>query len=173
MKTKDERSKYLALILRHKPEIAKVKLMNDGWVDLNQLLRNTDFTFDELNDIVKTDNKGRYQISDDGKFIRAVQGHSANVEMNFKEFIPTEDLYHGTAKKYLDDILSDGIKKMSRQYVHLSTNIETAIKVGKRHGEAAVLAIDAKKMYEDGYNFFIAENGVILTDFVPTKYFRY
>ena len=173
MKTKNERSKYLALILRHKPEIAKVKLMDDGWVDLNQLLRNTDFTFDELDDIVKTDNKGRYQISDDEKFIRAVQGHSANVEMNFKEFIPTEDLYHGTAKKYLDNILSDGIKKMSRQYVHLSTNIETAIKVGKRHGEVVVLSINAKKMYEDGYKFFIAENGVILTSFVPTKYFNY
>ena len=173
MKTKNERSKYLALILRHKPEIAKVKLMDNGWVDLNQLLRHTDFTFDELDDIVKTDNKGRYQISADKKFIRAVQGHSTNVEMNFKEFIPTEDLYHGTAKKYLNNILSDGIKKMSRQYVHLSTNIETAIKVGKRHGEAAVLSIDAKKMYEDGYKFFIAENDVILIDFVPTKYIRH
>ena len=171
--TKSKRSKYLALILRHKPEEANVTLLDNGWCEIKQLIKNTDFTFDELEEIVKTDNKGRYQISDDKKFIRAVQGHSTNVEMNFKEFIPAEDLYHGTAKKYLNNILSDGIKKMSRQYVHLSRNIETAIKVGKRHGEVVVLSIDAKKMYEDGYKFFIAENGVILTDFVPTKYFNY
>lgn len=173
MKTKNERSKYLALILRHKPEIAKVKLMDDGWVDLNQLLKNTDFTFAELDDIVKTDNKGRYQISDDKKFIRAVQGHSTNVEMNFKEFIPTQELYHGTAERFFDSILRDGIKKMSRQFVHLSKDIETAKKVGERYGKVKIIAIDAVKMYNDGYKFFIAENGVILTNFVPTKYFIY
>lgn len=173
MKTKTVRSKYLALILRHKPELFNLELMPNGWIQVVQLLNNTDFTMDELEEIVTTDTKGRYQFSEEKQFIRAVQGHSVNVEMNFKEFIPTEDLYHGTAKKYLDNILSDGIKKMSRQYVHLSTNIETAIKVGKRHGEVVVLSINAKKMHEDGYKFFIAENGVILTDFVPTKYFNY
>lgn len=173
MKTKTVRSKYLALILRHKPELFNLELMPNGWIQVVQLLNNTDFTMDELEEIVTTDTKGRYQFSEEKQFIRAVQGHSVNVEMNFKEFIPTEDLYHGTAKKYLDNILSDGIKKMNRQYVHLSTNIETAIKVGKRHGEVVVLSINAKKMHEDGYKFFIAENGVILTDFVPTKYFNY
>lgn len=173
MKTKTVRSKYLALILRHKPELFNLELMPNGWIQVEQLLNNTDFTMTELEEIVTTDTKGRYQFSEEKQFIRAVQGHSVNVEMNFKEFIPTEDLYHGTAKKYLDNILSDGIKKMSRQYVHLSTNIETAIKVGKRHGEVVVLSINAKKMHEDGYKFFIAENGVILTDFVPTKYFNY
>lgn len=165
------RSKFLALILRHKPEKFNLKLLKDGWCNIEELMKNTDFTFDELEEIVKTDNKKRYQISDDKKFIRAVQGHSTNVKINFKEYIPKEQLYHGTAEKYLDSILRKGIKKMNRQFVHLSSNVESAIKVGERHGKVKVLAIDAKRMYKDGYKFFIAENGVILTDYVPTEYF--
>lgn len=170
---KSNRSKYLALILRHKPEEANVTLLDNGWCEIKQLINNTDFTFDELEEIVKTDNKGRYQISDDKKFIRAVQGHSTNVKINFKEYIPKKELYHGTAEKSFDSILQNGIKKMNRQFVHLSSNVETAKKVGERHGKVKILVIDAIRMYEDGYKFFIAENGVILTDYVPTKYLKY
>lgn len=168
---KNERSKYLALILRHKPELVNVELMKDGWVDLQKLIRNTDFTMNELEDIVKSDNKGRYQISDDKKYIRAVQGHSKKVDIEFKEFIPTKELYHGTSERFLESILKDGIKKMSRQYVHLSINKEIAKNVGIRHGKPAIITIDAVKMKNDGYKFFIADNEVILTDYVPTKYF--
>ena len=168
---KNERSKYLALILRHKPELVNVELMKDGWVDLQKLIRNTDFTMNELEDIVKSDNKGRYQFSIDKKYIRAVQGHSKKVDIEFKEFIPDKDLYHGTSERFLKSILKDGIKKMSRQYVHLSINKDIAINVGKRHGKPIVIEINAIEMRNDGYKFFIADNGVILTDYVPTKYF--
>lgn len=167
---KNERSKYLALILRHKPELVNVELMKDGWVDLQKLIKNTDFTMNELEDIVKSDNKGRYQFSDDKKYIRAVQGHSKKVDIEFKEFIPDKDLYHGTGERFVKSILKDGIKKMSRQYVHLSINKEIAKNVGIRHGKPAIITIDAVKMKNDGYKFFIADNGVILTDYVPTEY---
>ena len=168
---KNERSKYLALILRHKPELVNVELMEDGWVDLQKLIQNTDFTLNELENIVKTDKKGRYQISDDKKYIRAVQGHSKEVNINYKEFIPTKELYHGTSERFLESILKDGIKKMNRQYVHLSINKDIAMNVGKRHGKPIVIEINAIEMKNDGYKFFIADNGVILTDHVPTKYF--
>lgn len=168
---KNERSKYLALILRHKPELVNVELMKDGWVDLQKLIRNTDFTMNELEDIVKSDNKGRYQFSNDKKYIRAVQGHSKKVDIEFKEFIPTKELYHGTSERFLESILKDGIKKMNRQYVHLSINEDIAMNVGKRHGKPIVIEINAIEMRNDGYKFFIADNGVILTDYVPTKYF--
>ena len=170
---RNNRSKYLALILRHKPELVNLELMQNGWVQVVQLLNNTDFTIDELEEIVTTDTKLRYQFSEEKQFIRAVQGHSAKVKIEFKEFVPTKELYHGTAERFFDSILIDGIKKMSRQFVHLSKDIETAKKVGERHGKVKVIAIDAVKMYNDGYKFFIAENGVVLTDFVPTKYFIY
>ena len=169
---KNERSKFLALILRHKPEVANVELMKDGWVDLQKLIQNTDFTLTELEDIVKTDNKGRYQISNDKKYIRAVQGHSKNVNITFKEFIPQANLYHGTGERFLTNILKDGIKKMDRQYVHLSITEDIAVNVGKRHGNPKVLIIDAVQMYNDNYKFFIADNNVILTDYVPVKYFK-
>ena len=167
---KNERSKYLALILRHKPELVNVELMKDGWVDLQKLIRNTDFTMDELEDIVKSDNKGRYQFSNDKKYIRAVQGHSKKVDIEFKEFTPDKDLYHGTGGRFVKSILKDGIKKMSRQYVHLSINKEIAKNVGIRHGKPVIITIDAVKMKNDGYKFFIADNGVILTDYVPIEY---
>ena len=124
----------------------------------------------ELKEIVKIDNKGRYQFSDDKKYIRAVQGHSKKVDIEFKEFIPDKDLYHGTSERFIKSILKDGIKKMSRQYVHLSINKEIAKNVGIRHGNSIVLTIDAVKMKNDGYKFFIADNGVILTDYVPVEY---
>jgi putative RNA 2'-phosphotransferase len=166
-----ERSKYLALILRHKPEIVHLELMKDGWVQVTKLCNNTDFTLSELKEIVSTDKKGRYQFSEDKQFIRAVQGHSKQVNIEFKEFIPTKELYHGTADRFYSSILQEGIKKMSRQYVHLSSDIETAKLVGKRHGSVKIITIDAVKMFKDGYKFYIADNGVILTDIVPTQYF--
>jgi putative RNA 2'-phosphotransferase len=168
---KNERSKYLALILRHKPELVNLELMKDGWVQVTNLCNNTDFTMDELEEIVTTDTKGRYQFSEEKQFIRAVQGHSKKVDIEFKEFIPTKELYHGTADRFYSSILQEGIKKMSRQYVHLSSDIETAKLVGKRHGNVKIIIIDAIKMFKDGYKFYIADNGVILTDIVPIKYF--
>lgn len=167
------RSKYLALLLRHKPEEAKLVLEKDGWVSISELCRNTDFTLEELKEIVINDNKQRYSFNEDYSKIRANQGHSKPVDIEFKEYIPIGYLYHGTGKKSYNSILSSGIKKMSRQYVHLSQDINTAVYVGKRHGEPIVFKVDAMQMYKDGIKFYISENNVVLTDFVDTKYLIY
>jgi len=168
--SKNERSKFLALLLRHKPELANLKVNDEGWISVDELIKNTDFTLNELKNIVSTDNKKRYSFNNTFSYIRANQGHSINVKMNFKEFIPSDYLYHGTSKKYCQSICETGIKKMNRQYVHLSQDINTANMVGKRHGEPIIFKINAIQMYNDGIKFYISENNVILTEYIDKKY---
>ncbi len=169
--------KYLSLILRHKPEVIDIKLDEHGWADVEELLagmnRQGRFINRELLDeIVKTNNKKRYQYNDDLTKIRANQGHSINVDVNLQEKIPPNTLYHGTALRYLYEIKLFGIKKMNRLYVHLSKDKETAINVGKRHGKAIILEIDTKKMLNDGHKFYYSNNGVWLCDDINFKYVR-
>jgi putative RNA 2'-phosphotransferase len=177
MKDKIEISKFISLLLRHKPEVGNVTLDKNGWCNVNDLIiavnnryNCDDFSMENLEDIVSTDNKKRYSFNDDKTLIRANQGHSVNVDVNLKECEPPKVLYHGTAKKSVDGIEKYGIKPMSRLYVHLSKDIDTAIKVGSRHGKVVVYKIDIEKMIKDGYKFYISENDVWLTKIVPVEY---
>ena len=178
MKDLVKASKYIALLLRHKPEEGDLNLDKEGYcptVDLIRALKRKFnwFTLNDLYDIVNSDEKGRYSFNDNKTKIRANQGHSTNqVNITFKEVTPPDILYHGTATRFLNDIYREGLKPMSRQYVHLSKDIETATKVGSRHGNLYILEIDCKKMVEDGYKFYISENNVYLTKSVPRKYFK-
>jgi putative RNA 2'-phosphotransferase len=165
-------SKFLSLVLRHKPSAANLSLDEHGWADVETLLKQTSFTLfndstsfaiSDLERIVKEDSKGRYSFSEDKKKIRANQGHSINVDVQLKENSPPEVLYHGTANKFLTSIFTNGIKKMSRQYVHLSDNYETALKVGSRHGTPVVLSIRTKLINR---KFLLSENGVWLIDHI-------
>lgn len=184
-KQKQRFSKFLSLILRHKPEEVGLKLMENGWVDLDKLINainssdKSEYKVDIqlIEEIVAEDEKGRYSISPDGKMIRANQGHSIkDLVMNYKE-VPLDELpnilYHGTSKDNYDKIIESGtIKPMSRQLVHLSKDIETASKVGNRHGKLELLAIKTKRLAMDGHKIFISENGVYLVDEVPVRYFH-
>lgn len=170
-------SKFLSLILRHKPEEIGISLDENGWADVLELLSGINNTgrkinIDLLEEIVKTDNKGRYSFNEDKTKIRANQGHSIKVDVELKEIIPPDILYHGTAERFITNILDkkQGLKPMSRLYVHLSKDYNTAIKVGIRHGNPVVLKINAKQMKEDGYLFYLSENGVYMTKSVPYKY---
>ncbi|WP_053957478.1 RNA 2'-phosphotransferase [Inediibacterium massiliense] len=168
-------SKYISLILRHKPEIIGVKLDNHGWCDVDDLLFRMNkngkiINRSQLDEIVKMDDKDRYTYNDDGTKIRANQGHSIDVDIELEKEIPPQYLYHGTIQKYVLPILKEGIKKGQRQYVHLSTNIEIAKIVGKRRGIPVILKIEAGKMYLDGYQFYLSKNKVWLCDYVPNKY---
>lgn len=173
-------SKYLSYILRHKPEDIGLKLEEDGWVSVDKLIYNLwaygDFcvNLDVLKQIVNEDEKKRYSFKGDYDYIRANQGHSIqDLKMNFDEFIPTGDLYHGTANETVGKIFESGsIKPMSRQYVHLSKDAYTAKRVGSRHDSisSVILKVDAKKMHEDGYKFLESTNGVVLCKEVPTEY---
>lgn len=169
--------KYLSLILRHKPEVIGIELDKHGWANVDELIEGINktgrFINEEiLDEIVKTNNKRRYQYNDDHTKIRANQGHSINVNVDLQERIPPNPLYHGTALNYLDKIKQSGIKKMKRLHVHLSKDIETAKIVGKRHGQAVVLVIDTKAMVEDGFIFYYSNNGVWLCNDIDYKYIK-
>lgn len=124
----------------------------------------------DLERIVTEDNKTRYSFNDSKTKIRANQGHSIPVELSLKEAVPQNFLYHGTASKFVKGILNEGIKKRSRNHVHLSENISIAANVGSRHGDAVILKINTAEMVKDGFRFFLSKNNIWLTDFVPVKY---
>ena len=174
MKNSDlvKKSKFLSLILRHNPSAGNIILDNKGYAFVDAILRSLEIDKNELDEIVFTDNKKRYSYSDDGNKIRANQGHSININIDFDEKIPPKKLYHGTSNKNIDSILEKGILKMQRNYVHISSDYKTALEVGKRHGKPIVFEIRAFDMYNDGFKFFISENGVWLVNNVLPKYLR-
>lgn len=171
----DKLSVFISLILRHKPEEIEIQLDEHGWANVEELIAGINNTgrkidMDILEEIVRTDNKKRYSFNEDKTLIRANQGHSVPVDVELKECEPPQFLYHGTASRFINSIMQDGLKPMSRLYVHLSKDRETAIKVGKRHGEPVVLKIKSKEMHDDGYKFYLSENGVWLVKNVDIKY---
>lgn len=167
-------SKFLSLILRHKPEIIGITLDEHGWARVYQVLEgiNKTYTIDmeTLEEIVRTDNKQRYSFNEDKTLIRANQGHSVNVDVELNETTPPEILFHGTGKKFVDSIDRQGLIPKSRLYVHLSKDIETAVMVGQRHGLPVIYRIKSGEMAADGYKFYLSVNGVWLTKEVPLKY---
>lgn len=179
MNNKESISKFIALVLRHKPEAAGIVVDSQGWANTGNLvqaikkLKDPTFSVSDLAEIVYTDSKGRYSFSDDLRLIRANQGHSINVDVELEEVEPPTLLYHGTATKYIDGIEAEGIIPKSRLYVHLSETVSTATDVGNRHGKPVVYTIHAKKMFDHGYKFYKSVNGVWLTKTVPTDYFGY
>ena len=174
-------SKYISFVLRHEPENISLKIGKpkdyevidtEGYVLVSDLLEACNINLTELKEIVDSDNKGRYSFDETKLKIRANQGHSTKkVNLSLQEKTPPSKLYHGTSSRFLDNIRSEGLKPMGRQYVHLSEDLKTAESVGKRHGgELRILEIDTVKMLEDNFKFLISENGVWLTLRVPAKY---
>ena len=159
--------KELSFLLRHDTEY---KFDEHGYRTVKDLIDHHGFTKDGLEKIVATNDKQRYEYNEDHTKIRARQGHSIPINVDLKEATPPDVLYHGTAFRFLESIFDSGIKKMNRNYVQLSENIDTAISVGSRHGQPVVLVVDAKKMYENGVKFYLSNNNVWLTDYVDTDY---
>lgn len=167
-----ELGRFLSLVLHHNPLAAGIRLDPNGWADVNELLTGANrsgkrIDREALERIVRENNKRRYSFNEDHTKIRANQGHSIEVVVELRIQTPPRTLYHGTASRFLDSIRQQGITKRNRQHVHLSADIETAVKVGSRHGKAVVLFIDAAAMAKDGYTFYLSENGVWLCDAVP------
>ena len=123
-----------------------------------------------LDHVAETNDKKRFIISDDGAKIRANQGHSIAINLDLPPIPPPANLFHGTATRFIEAIFKDGLKKMNRQHVHLSADIETAQKVGARHGKPIILLLDTKTMAEAGFEFYLSKNDVWLTDNVPVEY---
>lgn len=169
-----ETSRYIALILRHKPETIDIKLDSHGWASVEDLIRGVSkthpLTMEKLEMIVEIDDKQRFAFNEDKTLIRANQGHSVSVDVELKEKIPPKVLYHGTAEKYVESIERSGLIPKSRLYVHLSETVETAIKVGTRHGKPVIYTVDTERMTADGFKFFLSVNDVWLTKRVPLEY---
>lgn len=170
-------SKYLSRILRHAPEDAGLTLEPGGWVPVTDLLTGAGragmtITRAELEEVVRTSDKQRFAFDETGAKIRANQGHSTEVDLQLEPAVPPAELFHGSATRFVDAILRDGLLKMARHHVHLSADTATALKVGGRHGKPVVLVIDAARMQVDGHLFFRSSNGVWLVDHVPPRYLR-
>ncbi|HEX8772700.1 MAG TPA: RNA 2'-phosphotransferase [Pyrinomonadaceae bacterium] len=168
-------SKFLSLVLRHKPELIGLTLDSAGWVSVSELLRacqahGQPLTLEELHKVISSNDKQRFSLSADERMIRANQGHSISVELGYSPAIPPDMLYHGTVEKFLPFILEEGLKKGYRHHVHLSPDMETARRVGQRRGKPIVLKVESGRMYKDGRQFFRSENGVWLTEHVPPHY---
>ncbi|HUN22515.1 MAG TPA: RNA 2'-phosphotransferase [Anaerolineales bacterium] len=168
-------SKFLSLILRHEPHKFGLALDPNGWASIADVLAvcqraGIPVTEAILQQVVTENNKQRFAIGADGQHIRANQGHSISIDLQLTPQSPPTQLYHGTARRFLESIRTQGLLSRSRQHVHLSADVETARTVGKRHEEPIVLTVNSKQMVVDGYVFFRSENGVWLADLVPPQY---
>lgn len=169
-------SKFVSLILRHKPEVIGITLDEHGWASVPELIAGVNRTHPldmaGLERIVAEDEKQRYSFNADKTLIRANQGHSIPVDVELEEKIPPDILYHGTGEKFTASIDAQGLIPKSRLYVHLSSDVETATKVGARHGRPVVYEVASGRMNRDGFAFFLSANGVWLTKSVPPDYLR-
>ena len=178
--SKEKTSIHLSYLLRHAPEAAELDMDRHGWVSVSQLISNVNasgkakLTTEMLQEIVATDNKGRYRFSADGKRIKACQGHSIPwVEPELEVRTPPEYLYHGTTTEALQDIMKSGaILKMSRHAVHMQADINKAWQSAERRKNKTpvVLKIAAGRMSQNHFVFSISENGVRFCERVPTEY---
>lgn len=168
-------SKFISLVLRHKPEEIGLTLDANGWAKVDELIKkanNHKFTFslEDLQRVVAENDKKRFSFSEDGKKIRANQGHSIEVDLALEAAVPPAVLYHGTATRFLGLIMHEGLKPMQRHAVHMTENKDTAVATGQRHGSPIVLVIDAARMSLDGIEFQRSANGVWLTPHVDPMY---
>ena len=172
-----ETSKFLSYVLRHNPGEIGLTLSSEGWADLSELIlaarkAGHDLDVELIRAVIDGSEKKRFSISEDGRLIRALQGHSTDaVDISHQPRTPPEFLYHGTATRFLDSILAEGLLPGQRHHTHLAGDIPTAFAVGQRYGKPVVLKVEALRMHQDGFVFFQAENGVWLTEKVPASYF--
>lgn len=170
-------SRYLSKHLRHAPSRIGIQLAPGGWVPVSELLdackkNNFPLQLAELKQVVAQNDKQRFSFDETGTLIRANQGHSVEVDLQLEPAVTPDILDRGTGRTAVESILSQGIRKMSRHHVHLSADIQTARKVGARHGIPAVLAVDAAAMQQDDHTFYCSDNRVWLVDFVPPNYLK-
>lgn len=174
-----EVSKFLALILRHRPDAGGLTLDPEGWAPVEDVLaavrrrHGASFGRAELEQLVHTNDKKRYAFDESGTRIRASQGHSVAVDLKLEPVPPPRLLYHGSVSRFLDSILGEGLRPGQRRHVHLSSDVETAAKVGsRRSGGLVILEIASGTLAAEGHAFYKSANGVWLTDAVPARYLR-
>lgn len=171
-------SKYLSLVLRHQPDAIGLTLDEAGWTEVGDLLKRMNAagrrcTREQLETVVRENDKQRFQFNEDKTRIRATQGHSVDVDLGYEEATPPNELVHGTPDRCVELIREGGLKKMQRHHVHLHCDKSLAANVGQRRGKPVVLTIDARGMFEAGHKFFVTPNDVWLTDHVPPEFIQF
>ena len=171
-------SKFLSLVLRHRPDKIGLILDDAGWAGVDELLaalnrHNFPLTWEELQTTIATNDKQRFAFNEDATRIRASQGHSVAVALDYQPAVPPAVLYHGTVARFLDSIRTQGLLPGNRHHVHLSADDTTARRVGARRGAPIVLQIDAARMHADGYVFYLSANGVWLAAHIPFAYLAF
>ena len=177
-KTVKRLSKFLSLVLRHDPDKIGIELDDAGWTNVADLLEamrqhGQKITRELLVHVVLTNDKQRFNFSDDGQRIRARQGHSVEVELGYEPASPPEFLLHGTPEKSIEAIRQTGLNKMSRHHVHLHADDSVATTVGARRGKPVLLRVRAQEMTREGHLFFVTANQVWLTDHVPPQFIEF
>ncbi|MEM1278619.1 MAG: RNA 2'-phosphotransferase [Cyanobacteria bacterium P01_H01_bin.152] len=170
-------SKFLSLILRHKPQVIGLQLDVNGWANVEELIdlvnqHGIAISYDLLDAMVKKNDKQRFTFNADCTKVRANQGHSLAVDLELVAKPPPSILFHGTATRFLSSIREKGLLPGSRQHVHLAAEEVDAIRVGQRHGHPVVLVIQAEAMCQAGHQFYRAKNGVWLAELVLPQYIQ-
>jgi putative RNA 2'-phosphotransferase len=171
-------SKTLSLALRHRPQDFGIELDPEGWTSLPDLLDSLqerpafrDVTLVDIEMILGKFDKKRFELDAKGERIRAYYGHSVAQKIERTSVAPPGTLYHGTSPEVLSQILSEGLKPMGRQDVHLSTSIETARITGARKNpHPVILLVNSKRAHESGVRFYRGNQDVWLSDPVPPSY---
>lgn len=166
-------SKLLSYWLRHAPEAGDFTLDESGWAMVDAVRKSLGREGVDpslLERTVAESDKQRFELSADGTRIRARQGHSITVDLEWPITRPPEHLYHGTVERFLNAIFAEGLRPMARHHVHLSPDLETATRVGARRGPAVILRIAAGEMARRGSVFRLSSNGVWLADAVPPRF---
>lgn len=168
-------SKFLSLVLRHRPGEIGLDVDGAGWAEVDELIeaaRANEVPLDRelLRELIRESEKTRFEFSPDGERIRATYGHSIDVDLGLESSNPPEVLYHGTAKRSVESILSEGLDSRGRQFVHLSPTVAAAREVGVRHGSPVVLHIQARELADTGQPFYRSTDQIWLTAGVPPDF---
>ena len=174
-KTQKKISKFMSLVLRHQPQVAGLTLDEAGWVEVDALLQGMKaqgrgISREQLDAVVRDNDKQRFQFDETKTRIRASQGHSVDVALGYEPAAPPELLFHGTPGQFVDSIRREGLTKQKRHHVHLHENRDVAVDAGGRRGRPVLLKVESGRMAADGYEFFVTPNRVWLTDCVPPQY---
>jgi putative RNA 2'-phosphotransferase len=168
--TDTEVSKFLSYALRHNPAAAGIVLDENGWAPFSAVAAAATKKFgtstSDLLRVIEGNSKKRFML--DGDRIRAAQGHSVAIDLQLPPKSPPPALFHGTTEAAWRKIQSQGLNKMQRTHVHLSSDAKGAEIVAKRRrGPHALLSVDAAAMASNGHIFYLSENNVWLCDAVP------